>query len=74
MLQSGQGVKPNLVQSWMWLNLAVSGGYAEARETLARFTSRLTAEELKEARRLCQNFTPQAPSEVHKFVDAPMRR
>ena len=73
-LQSDRGVKPDLVQSWMWFSLAVSGGYTEAKEALANVTSRLSPAELQEAQRLYHNFTPQAPSEVHKSVGAPMRR
>ena len=71
-LQCGGGVKPDLVQSWMWLNLAVSSGYAEAQETLAKVASKLSPEELKEAQTRCRNFVPRPPSEAHRFVYVPM--
>jgi len=56
-----RGVKRDLVQSWMWLSLAVSGGYVEAKEALTNVNSRLTPQELQEAQRLVQNFTLNRP-------------
>jgi len=58
----GRGVSTNLVESWKWYSLAASGGVADAQQALPSVERRLSAEEIRAARRAVADFQRHALS------------
>jgi hypothetical protein len=52
----GRGVEQDRIKAHLWLDLAVSGGYADAGQPLESVASRLREEELAQARQLAQEW------------------
>jgi localization factor PodJL len=52
----GRGVSTNLTESWKWYELARAGGVADALRARQTVESRLTPEQLREARRALDQF------------------
>jgi hypothetical protein len=49
-------VEQDQIKAHLWLDLAVSGGYADAGQPLESVASRLREEELAQARQLAQEW------------------
>lgn len=56
----GRGVDTNLVAAYKWFALAANGGVADARRALPALEPRLSAEQLREAKRAASDFRPRA--------------
>lgn len=52
----GEGVAPDYVIAHKWLDLAASGGNAEARALRVELSHEMTRAEIAEARRLARNW------------------
>ena len=52
MYAAGRDVPPNLVKAWLWFTIAAQHSSADARAKIAEIESRMTGNELKEARQL----------------------
>ena len=58
--EEGQGIAANLVEAWKWYELAGSGGIASAKDGKRVLESRLTPQQLEQARRAVEEFRKQA--------------
>jgi localization factor PodJL len=58
--EEGQGTATDLVQAWKWYALAASGGIASANDGKHALESRLTPQQLEQARRAVEEFRKQS--------------
>ena len=58
--EEGQGTATDLVEAWKWYELAISGGIASANDGKRALESRLTPQQLEQARRAVEEFRKQA--------------
>jgi localization factor PodJL len=58
--EEGQGTATDLVEAWKWYELAASGGIASANDGKRALESRLTRQQLEQARRAAEEFRKQA--------------
>ena len=58
MYAAGRGVAQDYMQAYMWLSLAFEKGNAEAAGDRARFSGKMTTEQVTEAKRLAAEWRP----------------
>ena len=58
--EEGQGTATDLVEAWKWFELADSGGIASANDGKHVLESRITPQQLEQARRAVEEFRKQA--------------
>jgi localization factor PodJL len=58
--EEGQGIAADLVEAWKWYQLAASGGIASANDGKLALESRLTPQQMEQARRAVEEFRKQA--------------
>ena len=56
MYSEGKGVKKNLQQAYAWLSTAVYSGNKESQRLQKKIAEQLSAEELKQAQKLADNY------------------
>jgi hypothetical protein len=59
--ENGWGIDKDLVLAYAWYNIAAAGGYAKAKENLARVEKSLDSEQLSEAQSLSRQWSPGKP-------------
>jgi len=58
--EEGHGVARNLVEAWKWYELANAGGVPDTLHARAAIASRLSGEQLRQARRAAEEFRQQS--------------
>ncbi|WP_412552903.1 hypothetical protein [Shimia sp. MIT1388] len=68
MLTRGEGGEQDYIQAHAWLNIAATGGRAEAADLRTTVTELMTLEEVAEAQTIARDFFEQAASQLPKGV------
>ena len=71
MYREGEGCPRNTVLAYMWFDLAAARGWRKPRENRDRLAENMTEDEIKEARRIAEEWQPANHQQHGSSVQAP---